>query len=240
MPTAMSDQRLVRLPLLVLLATLAACGDHAATTAITPTAPESSAPASAAPASAAPASAAKGPAENAVVAGRVDPTFLTDLQAAFDATPWTRVAFSEELPDGTVRGYPESFAAGHYLAIAPVAGEPNPARSDAFAAYVPATQIPTPAGCILFRFAGAPAGSRFLVETFLPTWIDAGDLDVEHTTYRLDGAGDALAIASLRSHATPPAPWLLPPVTWVVTVDEPERGGGGDWTVDPGEDPGDD
>ena len=225
MPTTMLDQRLVRLPLLVLLATLAACGDHAGTTAITPTAPSP---------------AANGPARSAVAAERVDPTFLADLQAAFDATSWTRVTFSEELPDGTVRGYPESFAAGRYLAIAPVAGEPNPARSDAFAAYVPATEIPTPAGCVLFRFAGAPPGSRFLVETFLPTWIDAAELDIEHTTYRLDRAGDDLAIASLRHHATPPAPWLLPPVTWVVTVDEPERGGGGDWTVDPGEDPGDD
>lgn len=228
MPTTTPAPPLIRLLILALLTTLAACGDHDGTTATPPTPPMMPAPP------------ADGPAIRKAAAARADATFLADLRAAFDATPWTRVTFTEELPDGAILGHPGSYAAGHYLAIAPVSGQPNPARADSFAAWVPAEEVPTPAGCILFRFAGAPAGSSFLVQTFLPAWIDADDLDTEHTTYRLDGAGDDLTLAHLKHHATPPTPWLLPPVSWIVTTDAPGRGGGGDWTVDPGEDPGDD
>jgi len=172
----------------------------------------------------------------------VDQQFLLDLEAGFDATTWTEVQLAPQRGEEILIGYPESFAPGHYLSLEPMPGDPALELPKSIHFYVPAVEIPMPAGCIPFRIEGVPLGTQFIVRTFLPAWVDANDLGPCHVTYRLDEKDSGLAIASLKLANTPAAPWLTPPVSFVVTGWDPGRGDGvvDKWFADPGTGPNDD
>jgi len=175
---------------------------------------------------------------DALASAGLDPAFLAALDAAFTAMVWEPVALQSDREQGSLVGYPASFAAGHYVELLPLPGSPPVADLADLTVLVPASASPTPGGCVLFRFLDLPAGASFAVRTFLPAWVDAGDLGARHATYLLDGGGDGPAAVGVKLATTPPAPWLAPPVEFVVEGGEPGRGDGDKGVVDPG-DPGD-
>ncbi len=165
--------------------------------------------------------------------------FLLDLDAAFAATPWLQVDLVK-LTDGTLRGFPASFPDGRPLELTPLNAQAMGVDVATLAVSVPAAAIPTPAGCILFRFGGLPSGSAFLVRSSVPHWIGVADLTDQHLTYRLAQTAGGLAAELAKAHDTPATPWITAPLEWVVYGGEPDRQMTDRWVIDPGGRVGDD